>query len=194
MFLLPDGSPFWGGTYFPPESRWGRPSFRQVLEAVAEAYRSGHDMVKTNAPALRTALATASMSYPGALLTPPVLDRAAAALLRLTDPVDGGLRGAPKFPNAPLFRFLWQDSFRTGRREGQEAVHLLLRRMSQGGVYDHLGGGFARYATDVVWLVPHFEKMRFCNGRLSVNPFERDPVAGVLLLSGVGAGPPPDRV
>ena len=166
MFLAPDGSPFWGGTYFPPEPRWGRTSFRQVLQAVAEAYRSGQEIVRNNIVALRQSLAALSAPQLGAMLTPALLDRAAGALLRLTDPEQGGLRGAPKFPNAPIFRFLWQDGFRTGHPEGQQAVHLLLHRMSQGGIYDHLGGGFARYATDAVWLVPHFEKMLYDNTQI----------------------------
>jgi uncharacterized protein YyaL (SSP411 family) len=94
------------------------------------------------------------------------LDAVAAALLRLNDPEQGGLRGAPKFPNPPIFRFLWQNAFRTGAPEGQDALHLMLDRMSQGGIYDHLGGGYARYSTDAIWLVPHFEKMLYDNAQL----------------------------
>jgi uncharacterized protein len=94
------------------------------------------------------------------------LDAVAAALLRLNDPEQGGLKGAPKFPNPPIFRFLWQNAFRTGAPEGREALHLMLQRMSQGGIYDHLGGGYARYSTDAVWLVPHFEKMLYDNAQL----------------------------
>ena len=82
----------------------------------------------------------------------------------------GGLRGAPKFPNPPIYRFLWQNAFRAGRLDGsepgQDALHLMLERMSQGGIYDHLGGGYARYSTDEIWLVPHFEKMLYDNAQL----------------------------
>ena len=166
MFLTPAGEPFWGGTYFPPEPRWGRPSFRQVLEGVAEAYRTGHEMVARNADALRRSLAALSEPRPGRMLAPADLDRVAGVLLRLEDHEHGGLRGAPKFPNPPIFRFLWQDAFRTGSPAGQDALHRMLRRMSQGGIYDHLGGGFARYSTDAEWLVPHFEKMLYDNGQL----------------------------
>jgi uncharacterized protein YyaL (SSP411 family) len=166
MFLTSDGAPFWGGTYFPPEPRWGRPSFRQVLAGIAGAWREGHELVSKNSNALRRALAAQSLPRPGDPPGPEDLSRAAAALQRLTDPVQGGLRGAPKFPNPPIFRFLWQDAFRTGGREGIDATHLLLRRMSAGGIHDHLGGGFARYATDDVWLVPHFEKMLYDNAQL----------------------------
>ncbi len=166
MFLAPDGSPFWGGTYFPPEPRWGRPSFRQVLQAVSDAYAADADMVRHNTAALRQAVARMSDPKPGDLPGPAALDAVARALLGMTDPDQGGLRGAPKFPNPPIFRFLWQDAFRTGREAGRAAVHLMLTRMSQGGIYDHLGGGYARYATDAVWLVPHFEKMLYDNAQL----------------------------
>jgi uncharacterized protein len=166
MFIAPDGAPFWGGTYFPPEPRWGRPSFRQVLQGVSEAYRTDHEMVTKNTAALRQVLARMSTAHPGDLPTPVHLDAVAAALLRMNDPEQGGLRGAPKFPNPPIFRFLWQNAFRTGAPEGQEALHLMLTRMSQGGIYDHLGGGYSRYSTDAIWLVPHFEKMLYDNAQL----------------------------
>jgi uncharacterized protein len=166
MFIAPDGAPFWGGTYFPPEPRWGRPSFQQVLRGVSEAYRTDHEMVAKNTTALRQVLARMSTATPGDLPTPVHLDAVAAAFLRMNDPENGGLQGAPKFPNPPIFRFLWQNAFRTGRAEGQDALHLMLERMSAGGIYDHLGGGFARYSTDAIWLVPHFEKMLYDNAQL----------------------------
>ncbi len=166
MFTAPDGTPFWGGTYFPPEPRWGRPSFRQVLTGIAKAWADGDELVTHNSAALRRALDAMAEARPGQGIAPPDLDRAAATLLRLIDPEQGGLRGAPKFPNPPIFRFLWQNDFRSGRTDAHAALHLLLRRMSQGGIYDHLGGGYARYATDAVWLVPHFEKMLYDNAQL----------------------------
>ncbi|HET6182371.1 MAG TPA: thioredoxin domain-containing protein [Acetobacteraceae bacterium] len=166
MFLDPEGAPFWGGTYFPPVPRWGKPSFRQVLEAVADAYARGDDMVRHNTAALRKAVARMAAAAPGDLPGPADLDAAARALLRLTDPDRGGLRGAPKFPNPPIFRFLWQDSFRSPRPEARAALRLMLTQMSQGGIYDHLGGGFARYSTDAEWLVPHFEKMLYDNAQI----------------------------
>ncbi len=166
MFITPDGAPFWGGTYFPPEPRWGRPSFSQVLFGVSEAYRDDHEMIAKNTAALSRVLTAMSNANPGDLPTPVHLDAVAAALLRMNDPEHGGLQGAPKFPNPPIFRFLWQNAFRTGAPEGQEALHLMLTRMSQGGIYDHLGGGYSRYSTDAVWLVPHFEKMLYDNAQL----------------------------
>ena len=166
MFLAPDGAPFWGGTYFPPEPRWGRPSFRQVLQGVAAAWHEGDQMVTQNTAALRRFLLQQSAAQIGDLPTPAHLDAVAGAYLRLTDPEHGGLRGAPKFPNPPIFRFLWQNAYRTGDAAGQDALHLMLQRMSQGGIYDHLGGGFSRYSTDAIWLVPHFEKMLYDNAQL----------------------------
>jgi uncharacterized protein YyaL (SSP411 family) len=166
MFLTPEGEPFWGGTYFPPVARWGKPSFRQLLLGVADAYRGRHEEIRQNVTALKRFLAAQSAPRPGAMIGPDVLDAASTALLRATDPIEGGMQGAPKFPNPPIFRFLWQDSFRTGREPGADALHLLLERMSQGGIYDHLGGGYARYSTDAVWLVPHFEKMLYDNAQI----------------------------
>jgi hypothetical protein len=166
MFVAPDGSPFWGGTYFPPEPRWGRPSFQQVLRGVSEAWRTDHEMVAKNTAALREVLARMSIVTPGDLPTPVHLDAVADAFLRMNDPEHGGLQGAPKFPNPPIYRFLWQNAFRTGRDDGKDALHLMLQRMSQGGIYDHLGGGYARYSTDAIWLVPHFEKMLYDNAQL----------------------------
>ncbi len=166
MFLTPDGAPFWGGTYFPPEPRWGRPSFSQVLQGVASAYRERDQAILQNGSALRRFLERASTSEPGDLPTPTHLDAVANAYLRMNDVEHGGLKGAPKFPNPPIFRLLWQNAFRTRQPEGQDALHLMLHRMAQGGIYDHLGGGFSRYSTDAIWLAPHFEKMLYDNAQL----------------------------
>ncbi|RAI59672.1 thioredoxin domain-containing protein [Roseicella frigidaeris] len=166
MMLTPAGEPFWGGTYFPPEPRQGRPSFRQVLRGVAEAYRTEGDKVRQNVAALRQALGRLAAARPGPLPSGEALAGAAGDLLRHLDPIEGGLAGAPKFPSPPLFRFLWQMGQRLGAPACAEAVALLLHRMSQGGLYDHLGGGYARYSTDALWLVPHFEKMLSDNAQL----------------------------
>ena len=166
MFLTPDGTPFWGGTYFPPEPKWGRPSFRQVLLGVSDSWQTGHEMVAKNTAKIRATLVAIAQSTPGNLPAPTLLDDAAETFLRVTDPIQGGLRGTPKFPNPPIFRFLWQNAQRTGDTAGKAATHLLLQRMANGGIYDHLGGGFARYSTDGEWLVPHFEKMLYDNAQL----------------------------
>jgi uncharacterized protein len=166
MFTTQDGTPFWGGTYFPPEPRWGRPSFRQVLQGVANAFHSKADAVTQNSAALKHHLEQQAVASVGAAPGPAQLDAIAQAYLKMTDPEHGGLRGAPKFPNPPIYRFLWQNAFRTGQPEAQDALHLMLQRMSRGGIYDHLGGGYARYSTDDIWLVPHFEKMLYDNAQL----------------------------
>jgi uncharacterized protein len=166
MFTTPDGTPFWGGTYFPPEPRWGRPSFRQVLQGVANAFHTGADAVVQNTKALSQFLERQAAASVGDAPGPQQLDAVAQAYLRMTDPDHGGLRGAPKFPNPPIYRFLWQNAFRTGQKEPLDALHLMLERMSQGGIYDHLGGGYARYSTDDIWLVPHFEEMLYDNAQL----------------------------
>ena len=167
MFLTPDGAPFWGGTYFPPEPRWGRPSFQQVLQGVAAAYRDarpGGDAEQRGTA--QTTWNAQRRHSPATCRAPRIWTRWPSAYLRMNDPEQGGLKGAPKFPNPPIFRFLWQNAFRTGQPDGQDALHLMLQRMSQGGIYDHLGGGYARYATDAIWLVPHFEKMLYDNAQL----------------------------
>ncbi|MBM3613215.1 MAG: thioredoxin domain-containing protein, partial [Alphaproteobacteria bacterium] len=166
MFLTPKGEPFWGGTYFPPAPRWGRPGFAQVLENIAAVYAGEPDKIAQNVAALTEALAELGVSKPGSFIGPAELDAGARALLRGVDPRHGGLQGAPKFPQPALFAFLWQQARRTGQDAYAAAVTLTLDRMSQGGIYDHLGGGYARYSTDEVWLVPHFEKMLYDNAQL----------------------------
>ncbi len=171
MFLTPAGEPFWGGTYFPPESRWGRPGFPDVLRQIHHIFRAEKDKVEKNTNLLLSALAEMSQAEtandsgaPG--LTTETLDQAAARILEQVDMIDGGLRGAPKFPQPSIFSLVWRAYIRTGEPSYREAVTVTLDRMCQGGIYDHVGGGFARYATDAVWLVPHFEKMLYDNAQL----------------------------
>lgn len=166
MFLTPDGHPFWGGTYFPPEQRWGRPGFPQVLRAIADTYHKDPDRVAKNVAALQEALGQLAAPAAGSVIGPEVLDRIAERLLQEVDLQHGGIGGAPKFPQSPIFELLWRAWKRTKDDRYREAVEIALRRMSQGGIYDHLGGGFARYATDAEWLVPHFEKMLYDNAAL----------------------------
>jgi len=170
MFLTPDGEPFWGGTYFPPEPRWGRPGFPQVLAAVGSAYRDKREDVLKNVAALREGLARLGQPErgdgDGPEISPELFDRIAERLLREVDPLNGGIGTAPKFPQAGIFELLWRAWKRTGREPYREAVLRTLTTISQGGIYDHLGGGYARYATDAHWLVPHFEKMLYDNAEL----------------------------
>ncbi|MET4698626.1 uncharacterized protein YyaL (SSP411 family) [Constrictibacter sp. MBR-5] len=182
MFLTPAGEPFWGGTYFPPQSRWGRPGFADVLRTMAEAWRTDPDKVQANVKAIRDALDKATASKAGdATLTVPLIDRIARRLVRETDPFHGGIGEAPKFPSVPVFLLLWRAWKRTGLEPFRRAVLTTLTQMSQGGIWDHLGGGFARYSVDERWLVPHFEKMLYDNAQMlelltTVWQDERDPL------------------
>ena len=166
MFLTPDGEPFWGGTYFPPEQRWGRPGFRQVLEAISQAYRSKSEDVSKNVGVLREALQRLGQPQPGGAISRRQLDPIAERLLRETDQINGGIGTAPKFPQCGVFELLWRAWKRTRQPPFRDAVIKALDAMCQGGIYDHLGGGFARYSTDARWLVPHFEKMLYDNAEL----------------------------
>ena len=166
MFLDPDGRPMYGGTYWPPEPRWGRPSFRQILESMAAAWRTRREKMEENGAALADHLARLSAPSPGRAPVPDDVTRVADGLLRAIDSVHGGIGGAPKFPNAPIFRFFWNEMFRRKDAKFGEAVKALLEAISAGGIYDHLGGGYARYSTDAEWLVPHFEKMLYDNAQI----------------------------
>lgn len=166
MFLTPKGEPFWGGTYFPPTSRWGKPAFGDVLQRVAQAYRGQKETIAKNVAALTEGLGKLGAPQPGNGLTLATLDEGAMMALRLVDPIRGGTAGAPKFPQPVFFRLLWRAWRRTRARMFREAVTLTLNELCRGGIYDHLGGGFARYSTDTRWLVPHFEKMLYDNALL----------------------------
>src|SRR5947208_2394765 len=161
MFLTPEGEPFWGGTYYPPEPRWGRPGFPQVLDAISTAYKQDRDNVMKNVAALRDALKRLEQPQAGEGVAPELFDRIAERLLREVDPLNGGIGHAPKFPQCGVFELLWRAWKRTRREPYREAVTRTLTTISQGGICDHLGGGFARYSTDARWLAPHFEKMLY---------------------------------
>ena len=168
MFLTPDGDPFWGGTYFPPSARYGRPGFADVLAQIHRLWREAPDKVSSNVTALRDGLGRFYRAKPGTLdaLGPDSAGRLARDIVRQIDPVSGGLRGAPKFPQCALFEALWRGWLRDGAADMKTAVQVTCDRMCQGGIYDHLGGGFARYSTDAEWLAPHFEKMLYDNAQL----------------------------
>lgn len=166
MFLTPSGEPFWGGTYFPPEPRYGRVGLPQVLESLSQIWREDRGKVHENTRALGEALARMATPPPGDGFDIRITTPAAMAIANSIDPRHGGLNGAPKFPNVPVLDFLWRMAARTGDERLREPVLLTLRRMCQGGIYDHLGGGFSRYAVDAAWLVPHFEKMLYDNAQL----------------------------
>ena len=166
MFLTPEGEPFWGGTYFPPEQRYGRPGLPQVLEQIAALWRDKRERVVENRDQLVSALRRLARTKPGAAPGAAEALDAAHLIGEQMDTIHGGLGGAPKFPQAPILDLLWQACRTNG--DGLVRARLLhtLRRICQGGIYDHLGGGFARYAVDAYWLVPHFEKMLYDNAQL----------------------------
>jgi uncharacterized protein YyaL (SSP411 family) len=166
MFLTPMGEPFWGGTYFPNVPRYGRPAFKDLIARVAAIYRDEKDSVAHNVSALKAGLARLNTGMDGDAVPLALLDRAAHTLLQHMDLRLGGTSGAPKFPQPALLKFFWRAWQRTGESPFRDAVTVTLTHMSQGGIYDHLGGGFARYSTDEAWLVPHFEKMLYDNAQL----------------------------
>jgi len=165
MFLTPEGEPFWGGTYFPKEPRFGRPGFVALLREISRLYHAEPERVLKNRDALKEHLARVEAGD-GGVLGPSDLDRMGLRLTELVDPQHGGLQGAPKFPNPPILEFLLRYARRSGDGGARQRFLLTLERMALGGIHDHLGGGFARYSVDERWLVPHFEKMLYDNAQL----------------------------
>jgi len=166
VFLLPDGTPFFAGTYFPPTERFGMPSFQRVLTAVADAFMNRNAEVEATAAQVRDYLQRPAVPLAAGALTPALLDEAYARLARDHDATHGGFGGAPKFPQPMLVDVL----LRTHRRRRDPAALAVavqtLQAMAAGGMYDQLGGGFHRYSVDERWLVPHFEKMLYDNALL----------------------------
>lgn len=165
MFLDGDGKPFWGGTYFPKAPMYGRPSFQDVLRQVAEVYDKQKDKVAHNANAITDAL-NRTRQGDGPAVTDALLEDLTARMVRAVDPDHGGISGAPKFPQWNFFWLLWRGAMRYRQPDAQSAVETTLHRICQGGIYDHLAGGFSRYSVDERWLVPHFEKMLYDNALL----------------------------
>ncbi|MGU3495173.1 thioredoxin domain-containing protein [Xanthobacteraceae bacterium A53D] len=166
MFLTPEGAPFWGGTYFPKTAQYGRPGFKDVLWQLSRAYGETPEKVTHNTDAILARLAAAGRPEGKVTLALPDLDRAAQQIAGLFDRAHGGLRGAPKFPQAGLLELLWRAGIRTGEPHLKAVAAFTLNRMCEGGIYDHLAGGFSRYSVDEMWLVPHFEKMLYDNAQL----------------------------
>lgn len=168
VFLLPNGEPFYGGTYFPPDDRYGRPGFPRLLMNIAEAYRTRRDEVQSNAQMLRQHLNQRMQSGKGTgTLGTEILEQAARSLSSRFDPREGGFGNAPKFPPSMSIDFLLRYHYRTQDAHALEMSTLTLDKMAYGGMYDQVGGGFHRYSTDDRWLVPHFEKMLYDNALLA---------------------------
>ena len=174
VFLTPAGEPFYGGTYFPPEDRHGMPSFRRILLSVADAYRRSPERIAQAAAAMQEIYDNAAASMRGDAsggqltpLTATTLERAYRSLAAEYDAAHGGFGDAPKFPHAMAMDFLLRHWRRTDTAYALDMVLQTFRRMARGGIYDQVGGGFARYSTDALWLVPHFEKMLYDNALLA---------------------------
>ncbi len=164
VFLTPNGEPFYGGTYFPPDDRQGMPSFRRILTSVADAYVTQQDRVEHTAAAMRELYANAmAPARSTGTVTAQTLERAYRSIAQRIDLRNGGLEGVPKFPPTMVLDFMLRYSKRTGTTWALDQVLHSFRKMARGGIYDQIGGGFARYAVDAVWLVPHFEKMLYDN-------------------------------
>src|SRR5262249_53851747 len=191
VFLTPDGVPFYGGTYFPPQDRYKMPGFPRVLISVAEAYRDRqNDIVETGTARGRGLRRVRQPSGSDQPLEKELLDAAYIGMVRSYDSVNGGFGGAPKFPPAMALEFLLRTYARTGNNEALEMVRYTCEKMARGGMYDQLGGGFHRYSTDAKWLVPHVEKMLYDNALLSRvylhyfqlthDPLARETAEGIL--------------
>ena len=168
VFLTPDGTPFYGGTYFPPADRHGLPAFPRLLTALAEAWANRQGEVVQSGRQITEALGqTERLRGAATLLTDEVLSSAFHGLSAQFDEEHGGLGGAPKFPQPMIWEFALRFARRTDNEYARRMVHTTLVRMARGGMYDQLGGGFARYSVDAHWLVPHFEKMLYDNAQLA---------------------------
>jgi len=168
MFLTPDLKPFYGGTYYPPEDRRGMAGFPRVLTAIAESYKQRRAEIESSAHAITAELNKSDRFVESnEMLTSEILNSAFSALARNFDNVNGGFGGAPKFPPSMTLMYLLRNHKRINSAESLHIVETTLQKMAGGGMYDHLGGGFARYSVDARWLVPHFEKMLYDNALLT---------------------------
>jgi len=167
VFLTPDCEPFYGGTYFPPAPRYGMPSFKQVLAAVNDAWFNRRDEIIRTASELTNRISQSYIFQGQEIdIKPELLITATSSLAGVFDPHEGGFGGAPKFPPSMTIEFLLREHLRTGNQHALIMAELTLTKMAYGGIYDQIGGGFARYSTDNQWLVPHFEKMLYDNAQL----------------------------
>jgi uncharacterized protein YyaL (SSP411 family) len=179
VFLTPDLKPFYGGTYYPPTDSRGMPGFPRVLRELDRAWRERRDDVDRIASGMTERLQAGGLAAPSqGELTAKLLDQAVRELARAFDPVHGGFVPAPKFPHPMDLRLLLRQHARTGDSHALHIVRQTLDKMARGGIYDHLGGGFARYSTDERWLVPHFEKMLYDNALLASAYLEASQATG----------------
>src|SRR5690349_9949138 len=166
MFLTPQGTPFFAGTYFPKTPRHGMPAFRDLLARVAEAYRTQRTEIGRQGAAIVDALARSAATRPTTSLDRVPIDAVVRDLARVFDREHGGIGDAPKFPHPYELAFCLRRYALDGGAAAGEIPKLTLTKMAEGGIFDHLGGGFCRYSTDRTWTIPHFEKMLYDNGPL----------------------------
>ncbi len=192
VFLLPDGTPFYGGTYFPPDTKAARyrtASWRQVLLSIAEAYRSRRADLQNTSRQLLDHITrintTLNADDSGLPPYPEVLDAAYNGIVQRFDPDEGGFGDAPKFPQPMTLEFVLRSHLRNGDAEALRMLSFTLQKMARGGIYDQLGGGFHRYSVDAYWLVPHFEKMLYDNALLARMYAEMYQVTGDAFFQGV---------
>jgi uncharacterized protein YyaL (SSP411 family) len=179
VWLTPDLKPFYGGTYFPPSSRWGRPGFVDILQEIARVWRAESGKVRQSADALTSQLRGTGRASPGAgVPEPEVLQRTVAQFRQSFDSRHGGFGDAPKFPRPSELLFLLREFARTGNAEAREMALATLRAMALGGMRDHIGGGFHRYSVDAGWRVPHFEKMLYDQAQLAIAYLEGAQASG----------------
>ncbi|MBV9463684.1 MAG: thioredoxin domain-containing protein [Verrucomicrobiae bacterium] len=185
-FLTPDLKPFYAGTYFPPEPRYGRPSWTQLLERIHQLWTERAADLRESADKLAGALAEYSKLEPAkAALIPEIIEQCAGHFEAEYDSENGGFGSAPKFPRPPVLHFLTRYAVKSRKDSALNEVAHTLRQMARGGIYDQLGGGFARYSVDAVWLVPHFEKMLYDNGQLAATLAEVHQLTGDDFFAGV---------
>ncbi len=167
VFLTPTAVPFFGGTYWPPSDRPGMPGFPKVIEAISNAWGNNRENLEESATRILGYLESSTAATPsGGSISPGIASTAIQNLSSQFDQEYGGIGRAPKFPQASVLEFLLRHLKRSGSSDARAMLELTLTRMAEGGIYDHLGGGFARYSVDAEWLVPHFEKMLYDNAQL----------------------------
>ncbi|MGH9501291.1 MAG: thioredoxin domain-containing protein [Terriglobales bacterium] len=185
-FLTPDGKPFYGGTYFPPDENYGRPSFKRVLQSIADAYHQKNTEVVDQAQMVEIAISRAESFAGGSgQFSPGVIDAIVDAALKMFDPQNGGFGSAPKFPHPAVLDLLMDQYARSGNKKLREVFVPTLEKMARGGVYDQLAGGFHRYSVDEHWIVPHFEKMCYDNSELLKNYVHAYQVTGSEFFAAV---------
>jgi uncharacterized protein YyaL (SSP411 family) len=185
-FLTPDGKPFFGGTYFPPDDHYGRPSFKRVLTSISDAYREKNGDVMEQSQLVESAIARAE-SYEGTKgdFSPDIINAVLQSAIKMFDSAHGGFGSAPKFPHPSTLDLIIEQYSRTGNEELRELFVSSLERMARGGVYDQLAGGFHRYSVDEHWIVPHFEKMSYDNSELLKNYVHAFQATGSEFFAGV---------